>query len=88
MMCDVPPTAAFFCRESIGCCLAIVSRFFKTFIYNSRGPSDYWHDKAFRVPHSLNFYTSIFYFNFLSASVCITFLSDGTATYIRSVKLV
>jgi hypothetical protein len=47
----------FFCRESVECCPGIVSRYFLTFTYNYRGPNDYRYDKAFHVPHSLNFYT-------------------------------
>jgi hypothetical protein len=55
MMCDVPSTADF-CRESVECS-GIVSRFFKTFTYNSRGPNGYRYDKACCVPRSLNFCT-------------------------------
>jgi hypothetical protein len=56
-MCDVPSRAVF-CRECVECCPGIVSTyFFLTFTYNFRGPSDYRYDKAFHVPHPLNFYT-------------------------------
>jgi hypothetical protein len=37
--------------------------FYKPLLKISRRPNDYPYDKAFQVPHSLNFYTEILYFN-------------------------
>jgi hypothetical protein len=47
----------FFCKESIECCPGIVSRYCCKICLQFRWPNDYWYDKAFHVPHSLNFYT-------------------------------
>jgi hypothetical protein len=55
-MCDVPSMAVF-CTESVECCPGIVSRLFFNFYLLLPWPNGYWFDKAFHVPHSLNFYT-------------------------------
>jgi hypothetical protein len=60
MMCHVPSTLLF-----VDSLLNVVLVLFGDSLnisYNSRGPSDYWYDRAFHVPHSLNFYTLDFIF--------------------------
>jgi hypothetical protein len=56
MMCDVP-SMAIFVGNLLSVALVLFQNIFVTFTYNSGGPNDYWYDKAFHVPHSLNFYT-------------------------------
>lgn len=78
----------FFCRESIGCCLGTVSRFFKLLSTIPVAPVVTGMTKHFTFHICWISILRLFYFNFSPASVCITSLSDGTATYIKSVKLV
>jgi hypothetical protein len=57
MMCDVPSTAFFFVENLLIVVLVFSPNIFLTFTYNSCGPSNYWYDKEFHVPYSINFYT-------------------------------
>jgi hypothetical protein len=47
----------FFVGNLLSVVLVLFPDIFINFAYNSGGPNDYWYDKAFHVPHSLNFYT-------------------------------
>jgi hypothetical protein len=76
MMCDVPSMAVF-CRESTECCPGIVSRYFcKLLLTITVAPMSTGMTKHFMF-HILWISVLIcLYFNFFSASFCITFLSD------------
>jgi uncharacterized protein YhhL (DUF1145 family) len=56
MMCHVLSMAVFV-GNLLSVVLVLFPDIFVNFAYNSGGPNDYWYDKAFHVPHSLNFYT-------------------------------
>jgi len=61
-LCAMSLVQLYVSRESIQCFTNIVSRMFLSSSYNSCGPSHYYYDKAFIIPHSLNSYTYLFIF--------------------------
>jgi hypothetical protein len=58
-MCDIPSTVFFFffflVENVLEASLILFPDIFQAFSYNSNGPNDYWYDKAFHIPHLLNF---------------------------------
>jgi hypothetical protein len=83
MMCDVPSMAVF-CKESIECCPGIVSRYFcKLLLTISVAPMITGMTNHFMFHILWISILRFLYFNFFSASFCITFLSDGIATSIN-----
>jgi hypothetical protein len=47
----------FFVGNLLSVVLVLFPDTFVKFTYSSGGPNDYWYDKVFHVPHSLNFHT-------------------------------
>ena len=81
-MCDVPSIAVF-CSESIECFPGIVPKFFfKLLVTISVAPIITGIIVHFRFHIRFISIHKLLYFNFLSASVCTTFLSADIATSI------